>query len=239
MRRQGYDVEATATPVGTRGRGRSTDEDILSSFSRPGTDVRPTMTVVPAGGDKVETLRAIIEEQPEGARGFVSVQWETGGGHIFSWEKIDGKVVYLEPQNGEAVVTEEVFDRVKDSALGKEIKFLRSDKLIPDESVFTGPGRLVRPRSEGEAERAKVQLRRDKEQAKQDEIKKRTPQWDVVFEVAETGNYERSSFAWGVKNAVTKSPKQLAAEEAKQLTSSQREAYRAGVEWYKQWLAAR
>lgn len=41
-----------------------------------------------------------IGAMPDGARGFIALHWARGGGHVFNWEKIDGKLVWLEGQTG-------------------------------------------------------------------------------------------------------------------------------------------
>lgn len=124
FRRRGYDV--LAAPV-ENGRGRWDGEYVTGWWREQNGDVvlmdnvlqlpppkkgsyPVTATGVPAGpnGRKMDRhtyakwrMEHEIDGYPDGARGFVALQWEAGGGHVFSWEKVDGKVVYIEGQNGE------------------------------------------------------------------------------------------------------------------------------------------
>jgi hypothetical protein len=124
MRRRGYDVLAAAVDTG-RGRWdgeyvtgwwREKNGDVVTMDNvlqlPPPKDVRPSKTLVGGAigpdGKKMDRhtyakwrMDQEIESFPDGARGFTALQWEAGGGHVFSWEKVDGKAVYLEGQNGE------------------------------------------------------------------------------------------------------------------------------------------
>jgi hypothetical protein len=63
---------------------------------------KPGVKIMEGGSDIAKIrLDEWIEDQPEGARGFVQLYWAKGGGHVFSWEKIDGKPVYIEAQVGD------------------------------------------------------------------------------------------------------------------------------------------
>jgi hypothetical protein len=42
--------------------------------------------------------KGLIEDWPDGARGFVNIEWRGGGAHIFNVGKVDGKVVYYDGQ---------------------------------------------------------------------------------------------------------------------------------------------
>ncbi|QIN94333.1 capsid maturation protease [Arthrobacter phage Abba] len=124
FRRRGYDVNAA--PV-KGGKGRFEDEYIETwwkdadgnppKLERMGglglpptrkqfydaTDVnrKPGGKIVEGGSDNAKVrLDEWIEDQPEGARGFIQLYWAKSGGHVFSWEKIDGKPVYIEAQTG-------------------------------------------------------------------------------------------------------------------------------------------
>ncbi len=118
MRRRGYDV--VAAPV-AGGSGRWHGEYVDAWWTEQDGTTPAKMLYVnqlpnPStrkgfGGRKprvgsAEELRFrmddYIESFPDGARGFVALQWQRGGGHVFSWEKINGKAVYLEGQTGEA-----------------------------------------------------------------------------------------------------------------------------------------
>jgi hypothetical protein len=233
LRRRGYDVEATPAP---KAGGRNTESEILSRFvDKDGNRRKMTMS----GYNSSEVDKA-VESWGPGSRGWVSVAWKDGGAHIFAVENIDGKPVYLEPQhpmmgNGTA---ETHFGRVK-QRLGS-VAYVRTDDLIPTAKIIDSDDPLVWSPAAGAAARtaeaeavAKARARR---QAQKEKLKAVTPRWsDAIAEAQEQGR-EPAAFIYGAKAAITKSEKQLAAEEKKQLTPSQREAFRAGVEWYRLWL---
>jgi hypothetical protein len=152
MRRRGYDV--LAAPV-ANGRGRwdgeyvtgwwreqngdvATMDNVLQLPPLPKGSYPVTKTGTPADarGNKLDRhqyakmrMDKEIESFPDGARGFVALQWTENGGHVFNWEKVDGKAVYIEGQNGEP-----------DSALGHfasgkfkpgSLRMVRIDDKVP------------------------------------------------------------------------------------------------------------
>ena len=146
MRRRGYDVRAA--PV-KGGKGRY-DEQYVGDWwqDADGNPVKVTYAkelpplkvkthpdgsrIKPGNAETKAKLDEYIESQPDGARGFVALHWEKGGGHVFNWEKIDGKPVYLEGQNG-------VADASRHLAVGKfkspSVRIVRIDDKIPTNAV--------------------------------------------------------------------------------------------------------
>jgi hypothetical protein len=147
LRRRGYEVEATPA---RDSRGRNTNNDILSRWETVDGEKRK-MTML-AGGR--EELDRIIEEQwPDGARGWTAVTWRTGGSHIFSVEKINGKAVYLEPQirsaeSGKTTV-EDAFNRAIQRSKKNGVRYVRIDDLVPTKAIISDSDPLVRSVSDG------------------------------------------------------------------------------------------
>ncbi|WNM74098.1 capsid maturation protease [Mycobacterium Phage Nergal] len=156
LRRRGYDVEATAAP---NAGGRYTDKEILSRWVDPDGNVRRLTTLFKLDqngnfkpGTKAD-LDRIVKGWGEGARGWVTVQWRGGGGHIFAVENVGGKARYIEPQvPGD---TDDVGDYLKVARrrAGSYIHYVRTDDLTPTDKVLDPSDPLVRARSEGQAER--------------------------------------------------------------------------------------
>jgi hypothetical protein len=232
LRRRGYDVEATPSPkVG----GRPLDD-----FMDRWTDADGKKREMKISGYNSSEVDRAVESWGPGSRGWVMVAWEDGGSHIFAVENIGGKPVYLEPQhrmlgNGTA---ETHFARVKQQ-LGS-VYYMRTDDLIPTAKIIDPADPLVRSSAAGKAAREtealKAEKARQRRQAEKERLKAVTPRWSDVIAQAEEQGQETASFLYGAKAAITKTEKQLAAEEKKQLTASQRVAYRAGIDWYRLWL---
>lgn len=107
FQRRGYAVKAA--PV-ANGSGRF-DEEYVSRWWRDKDgapalmDYVALMPDVPGRMNKhlktVAKLDAWAGDFPDGARGFIALHWARGGGgHVFNWEKVDGKLVWLEGQTG-------------------------------------------------------------------------------------------------------------------------------------------
>jgi SPP1 gp7 family putative phage head morphogenesis protein len=118
LRRRGYDV--TAQPLAT---GRQWDA---------------TPTTWRAEVFDVKTMnqaeKGILSTMPDGARGGITVQWRSGGAHIFNWEVVDGRVVWVDAQTGRTPSLESLKERVKQS----RISWFRMDDrpLLPALSVY-------------------------------------------------------------------------------------------------------
>lgn len=111
FQRRGYDVKAAPVKAG---KGRY-DEQYVSEWweDADGNPVKPIYVDRELPRPKVALekrmssselakakLDEYIEAMPDGARGFVALHWERGGGHVFNFEKVDGKAVYIEGQTG-------------------------------------------------------------------------------------------------------------------------------------------
>lgn len=76
-----------------------------------------------------------IESQPEGARGYVTVQWKQGGGHVFNWEVLKGKVFYIDAQpnkDAPAITFRSWAKNVKRGGIGA----IRMDDKIPNTNIL-------------------------------------------------------------------------------------------------------
>jgi len=137
LRARGYDVQATALPDMFRlNRGRNSQEALDRWVDRNG---------MPHGRlqeqlDTAEMLKR-TEELPEGARGWVAVNWEGGGSHIFNVEKINGKVRFVDAQKNEPEL--DIYTYIKRSrghdnpAAGyRSWRFMRVDDLEPTDAVM-------------------------------------------------------------------------------------------------------
>ncbi|ANU79608.1 MuF-like minor capsid protein [Arthrobacter phage Chipper1996] len=107
FQRRGYDVKAA--PVAD-GKGRY-DAEYVSQWwkdAKGNPALMEYVSLLPdVPGRMNKHLRAVAKlEQwadpfPDGARGFVALHWTQGGGHVFNWEKVDGKLTWLEGQTGD------------------------------------------------------------------------------------------------------------------------------------------
>lgn len=141
MRRRGFDV--FAAPV-RNGAGRHMTEYIQQWWKdRDGKPVMQTyaMDLPPVKGVRAGTLQykarldAHIEAMPDGARGVVAVGWaKGGGGHVFNFEKIDGKAVYLEGQTGFPDASGHL---AEGKFTPKTLRVVRLDDKIPTDKLTT------------------------------------------------------------------------------------------------------
>jgi len=136
MRRRGYRVQAMPRPEGS---GR-TDQDWLTDrwTQESGLPVRSQWI------GSLDAMEAQVERMPEGARGVLTMVWKQGGGHVINWEKVGGKLVFLDAQPMNFYVTavrkRELFDRFKDQSdvMGPGAKaafFVRLDDKTPNKRV--------------------------------------------------------------------------------------------------------
>lgn len=135
LRVRGFDVTA-AEIAGDMGRNSFST---LSDWRDPVTGkARPPMRT----NSRTRNLQKWVDEaaagMPDGARGFMSGEWKTGGRHIFNWEKIDGRIVLFEGQIPSDAST--YFARLRPS----QTSFARIDDLEPAPSIRS----TVQPRTE-------------------------------------------------------------------------------------------
>lgn len=96
LRVRGFDVTAAPLPqemFDAGRRGRSLD-DILPHWVDAEGKPRAMTSASP------EAVEGIVSEWDVGARGWVTVQWKTGGAHIFNVERTPAGVRFLEGQTG-------------------------------------------------------------------------------------------------------------------------------------------
>lgn len=96
LRRRGFDVRAVKMPQGKmladvyRSWGIEKEHQLFSNAI----DYWPSSISQSTWITRSQSL-------PDGARGFLSVNWERGGAHILNWEKRDGEIWYIDAQVGE------------------------------------------------------------------------------------------------------------------------------------------
>lgn len=112
MRRRGYDVQAQQDWVGGI-RGDMPDAmyegaktEMLYDISGRRLD-DPSRLSDSANGTKM--LMETIEAQGEGARGYVGVNWNEGGGHSMAYEVVDGKMHLIDCQTGDDLTGEDIW----------------------------------------------------------------------------------------------------------------------------------
>jgi hypothetical protein len=146
MQRRGFDVKAAPVKAG---KGRY-DEQYVGEWwqNADGTPAKVTLAKdLPApkathvDGKKIlpnssmlakAKLDEYIDAMPDGARGFVALHWTRGGGHVFNFEKVNGKAVYLEGQTGNV-------DAARHLAPGKfkpdSLRVFRADDKVPTDAI--------------------------------------------------------------------------------------------------------
>lgn len=124
MRRRGYDVTAAPVPDG---KGRPIGEYLTQWWKGP--DGKPLKPVAIPDAQK---LRETLELAPEGSRGIIRIRWRSGGGHVYNWEKHDGKVHYLEGQVPAAPDAYLHADRAKANG---GLWYARLDNATPNDNV--------------------------------------------------------------------------------------------------------
>lgn len=141
FRARGYDVTAQPKDVGdTRGK----IQDIANQWVDADGNVGQWEKTYAHDSkeDSVQILENAIMEWPEGARGFVLVQWEKGGAHIFNVERRDGSFFYMDGQSNQPDAQD--WKTRIDPALVHGV--MRVDHLNPTEVA----GTWVRERTTGE-----------------------------------------------------------------------------------------
>lgn len=121
-RRRGFDVEALPRAIG---------EDPLAIMNHPNgwPSVYEGAELLDCSGNSGTQAKLNIESQMEqwgsGARAIVRVRWkETGGGHVFIAERINGTTYFIDPQTGQMNVGEYF-----NFAMGNGVFCMRIDNL--------------------------------------------------------------------------------------------------------------
>lgn len=134
MRRRGYDVKAISISNGMK------RKEILNFWK----DAQFT-TVKGSSKDYQTESKKVVDELKsygEGARGTISVNWNTGGGHILNWENIGGQTYFIDGQSN-TVLPDWKFQRTTSQNINFEtgVMYLRTDNLelsqyIADAELF-------------------------------------------------------------------------------------------------------
>lgn len=129
MRRRGYEFTAIRNP-NKDGRGNSVDQELRDNWRTPEGNM-PWQTTFHAHSE----LRMMLQSLPEGGRGWVTLQWKSGGAHVFNVEKLGGRVRLVEAQRG---VVDDAMSNL-DSYLNRAVSFgnfMRTDNLVPSEGLI-------------------------------------------------------------------------------------------------------
>ena len=81
------------------------------------------------------TVKDMTDSVPDGARGYAQCQWKgkNAGGHIWNWEKKDGKIQFFEFQTKRGrIVSSEYLEDARDGSL----QMIRMDDMVPTDEVL-------------------------------------------------------------------------------------------------------
>ena len=140
LRRRGFDVRAGKTEKGR------TQKDISAFYkeNKEFTNVKfegKDKEHVPTPKDISKTIQEnILKDNPDGSRGTMSLNWLTGGGHVINYEVKDGKVIFLDGQNGKVYNIDKLSERIHPYA---GFGYLRTDNLTPDYEKLKKEGVIV------------------------------------------------------------------------------------------------
>lgn len=84
-------------------------------------------------GRNLRTVKDMEKSVPDGARGYARGTWRQGGGHIWSWEKVDGRIEFFEFQSQKGKIDRD--DYIADVKPG-ELEIVRMDDMIPSDEVL-------------------------------------------------------------------------------------------------------
>lgn len=146
FQRRGFDVRAAPVKAG-KGRydeqyvgawwkdasGKPVSMTHISTLPKPKATVVDGKKVLPNSSVEAKAkLDEYLDTLPDGSRGFVALHWAKGGGHVFSWEKINGKPVFIEGQTGNV-------DGARHLAPGKfkpsSLRVVRIDDKVPTDAA--------------------------------------------------------------------------------------------------------
>lgn len=140
LRRRGFDVRAGKTEKGRR-------QDEISTFYKENKKFTNVNFVgkdkehVPTPKDISKTIQEnILKDNPDGSRGTMSLWWVTGGGHVINYEVKDGKVIFLDGQNGKIYNIDKLSERIHPYA---GFGYLRTDNLTPNYEKLKKEGVIV------------------------------------------------------------------------------------------------
>lgn len=154
MRAKGYDVTAQSLAEGWRRRGYESDGKIREStvsFNEIATmwsdeDGNKRSWSQTTTGDnrfkQLAQLNAALTGMPEGARGFIGIDYTRGGSHIFNWEIRDGQPYFIDGQtdiHGPEMFTanDAAYNWKANFNSATEIYYMRVDDMSPNEKALT------------------------------------------------------------------------------------------------------
>ncbi|QOI66916.1 capsid maturation protease and MuF-like fusion protein [Microbacterium phage GardenState] len=136
LRARGYNVQARPT-IGAEGRyypQMENDWRDASGKPRPFTNVEEAAGRKLAAGARLsKAIDELTADYPDGARGFIRGSWKTGGGHIWNWEKVDGKIVFYDGQPND--YTPEQVKGYLSRLKASQVSILRLDDMTPADRV--------------------------------------------------------------------------------------------------------
>ena len=146
LRRRGYDVEAKPTVPEDK---EVKDDDLniieIMDLYKGGSidDIRTWGEIAKEKGiskDNVDHEKAWdlisndMTKYPDGARGHFALNWKCGGGHDIAWEKVDGKITFVDAQTNK-ITTQEDF--LEDYILRcSNFYYMRTDHLKPSKEML-------------------------------------------------------------------------------------------------------
>lgn len=133
LQRRGYAVTASPLPKSHGNSGRDAQEALFRWRDANGD---PRLFTKSSTTRLTKTLE---KEWPDGARGFITVQWKGGGGHIFNVEKTPTGVRYYEAQSNREITFDGDYGPL---AKRDSVRYVRVDDLTPTDDVleFTQEG---------------------------------------------------------------------------------------------------
>jgi len=137
LRARGIDVTASKLPTVFRQQGGRSAQEALNRWKLPNGEPHNRIITNYLQGREVPGI--VDRRLPEGGRGWLRFNYAKkygGGGHIFTVEKINGKLVYIDAQTGKYDF--DISDYIKRSeGEGNEVAwgFARVDDLEPENSV--------------------------------------------------------------------------------------------------------
>lgn len=112
MRRRGYDVQAQQDWVGGI-RGDMPDAMFEGAKTEMLYDISGRSlndsTRIADSAYGTQLLMQTVEAQGEGARGYIGVEWNGGGGHSMAYEVVNGKMHLIDCQTGEDLTGEDIW----------------------------------------------------------------------------------------------------------------------------------
>lgn len=131
-KRRGFDV--VVKPAIKNGIDNLATIDLEKGFP----SVFKNPTIINISGAFGNTVKSNIEKQMQqfgdGSRAIVAVHWKTGSGHVFIAEQVNGKTLFIDPQNGDSDVNR-YFKIIKTNPFKAYTYLMRTDNLEFTEKI--------------------------------------------------------------------------------------------------------